>query len=89
VLFKTCTPVDDGTTLFFQFIGRNDSPPEEKWPDIISVDRAVQGEDRRILEAIDPDFPLDLTAEVHTKADRMTVEYRRILADLASAAPVG
>jgi phenylpropionate dioxygenase-like ring-hydroxylating dioxygenase large terminal subunit len=79
VLYKTCTPVDDETTLFFQFIGRNDSPPEEKWPDIISVDRAVQAEDRRILEAIDADFPLD----------RMTVEYRRILAGLAAAAPVG
>lgn len=87
VLFKTCTPVDDGTTLFFQFIARNDSPPKEKWADIASVDRAVQSEDRRILEVIDPDFPLDITAEVHTRADRMTVEYRRILADLASAAP--
>jgi phenylpropionate dioxygenase-like ring-hydroxylating dioxygenase large terminal subunit len=83
VLFKTCTPVDDHTTLFFQFIGRNDAPPPERWPDIIAVDRAVQAEDRRLLEAIDPDFPLDITAEVHTKADRMTVEYRRILADLA------
>lgn len=84
VLYKTCTPVDDGTTLFFQFIGRNDAPPESKWPDIISVDQAVQSEDRHILEAIDPDFPLDLTAEVHTKTDRMTVEYRRILAQLAA-----
>ena len=85
VLFKTCTPVDDGTTLFFQFIGRNDAPPEDRWPDIIAVDRAVQAEDRRVLEAIDPDFPLDLTAEVHTKADRMTVEYRRILSGLVDA----
>jgi phenylpropionate dioxygenase-like ring-hydroxylating dioxygenase large terminal subunit len=87
VLFKTCTPIDDRTTLFFQFIGRNDGPPPERWPDIIAVDRAVQAEDRGLLEAIDPDFPLDITAEVHTKADRMTVEYRRILADLA-AGPV-
>jgi phenylpropionate dioxygenase-like ring-hydroxylating dioxygenase large terminal subunit len=84
VLFKTCTPIDDYTTLFFQFIGRNDAPPPERWPDIIAVDRSVQAEDRRLLEAIDPDFPLDIAAEVHTKADRMTVEYRRILADLAS-----
>jgi phenylpropionate dioxygenase-like ring-hydroxylating dioxygenase large terminal subunit len=84
VLFKACTPVDDRTTLFFQFIGRNDAPPPERWPDIIAVDRAVQAEDRRLLEAIDPDFPLDITAEVHTKADRMTVEYRRVLADVAS-----
>jgi phenylpropionate dioxygenase-like ring-hydroxylating dioxygenase large terminal subunit len=84
VLFKTCTPVDDSHTLFFQFIGRNDSPPPEKWDDISSVDRAVQAEDRAILEEIDPDFPIDITTEVHTRADRMTVEYRRILAELAA-----
>lgn len=89
VLYKTCTPIDDGHTLFFQFIGRNDAPPEEKWADIAAVDRAVQAEDRRILEAIDPDFPLDITVEVHTRADRMTVEYRRILAELAVAELAG
>lgn len=87
VLFKTCTPVDDRTTLFFQFIGRNDAPPPERWAGIIEVDRAVQAEDRRLLEAIDPDFPLDIRTEVHTRADRMTVEYRRILAELATATP--
>ena len=83
VLFKTCTPVDDATTLFFQFIGRNDAPSPDRWDDITAVDRAVQAEDRALLEAIDPDFPLDLTAEVHTRADRMTIEYRRVLAELA------
>jgi phenylpropionate dioxygenase-like ring-hydroxylating dioxygenase large terminal subunit len=85
VLYKTATPVDDATTLFFQFIGRNDHPPPERWPDIVAVDRQVQSEDRRVLEGIEADFPLDLTAEVHTRADRMTIEYRRILADLAQA----
>ena len=89
VLFKTCTPIDDATTLFFQFIGRNDRPPPERWPDIVAVDRSVQEEDRRILEAIDPDFPLDIQAEVHTRADRMTVEYRRILAGLAAGTTAG
>jgi phenylpropionate dioxygenase-like ring-hydroxylating dioxygenase large terminal subunit len=83
VLYKTCTPVDDHTTLFFQFIGRNDAPAPERWEDITAVDRAVQAEDRALLEGVDPDYPLDLTAEVHTRVDRMTVEYRRVLAELA------
>jgi phenylpropionate dioxygenase-like ring-hydroxylating dioxygenase large terminal subunit len=83
VLYKTCTPVDDHTTLFFQFIGRNDSPDPERWEDITAVDRAVQAEDRLLLEGVDPDYPLELSAEVHTKVDRMTVEYRRVLTELA------
>lgn len=89
VLFKTCTPIDDHTTLFFQFIGRNDAPPPERWPQIIEVDLAVQAEDRAVLESINPDFPIDLRSEVHTRADRMTVEYRRILAELCAQAPAG
>jgi phenylpropionate dioxygenase-like ring-hydroxylating dioxygenase large terminal subunit len=89
VLYKTCTPVDDRTTLFHQFIARNDAPPPERWGDITAMDRAVQSEDRVLLEAIDPDYPIDLTVEVHTRADRMTIEYRRILADLAAGNPDG
>ncbi|MFI5040685.1 MAG: Rieske 2Fe-2S domain-containing protein [Acidimicrobiales bacterium] len=84
VLFKTATPVDDRTTLFCQFIARNDRPTQDRWGSIRATDRLVQSEDRALLEAIDPDFPTAVTTEVHTRADRMTVEYRRILADLAA-----
>lgn len=81
VLFKTATPVDDTTTMFCQFIARNDDPPPEKWEGITAVDRAVQAEDRELLAGVPTEFPLDLTAEAHVAADRMTVEYRRLLAD--------
>jgi len=84
VLFKTCTPIDDRTTLFCQFIGRNDHPAPERWEDIAAVDRAVQAEDRRLLERVNPDFPIDVTTELHTRSDRMTIEYRRVLAALAA-----
>ena len=84
VLYKTCTPIDDRHTLFCQFIGRSDHPAKERWDDIVAVDRAVQAEDKALLERINPDFPIDTTAELHTRADRMTIEYRRILADLAA-----
>ncbi|MFN3216175.1 MAG: Rieske 2Fe-2S domain-containing protein [Acidimicrobiales bacterium] len=88
VLFKTCTPVDDETTLFCQFIARNDDPPPERWEAISAVDIQVQAEDRALLENVNPDFPLEPTAELHTKADRMTLEYRKILAELASETTV-
>jgi Vanillate O-demethylase oxygenase C-terminal domain len=84
VLYKTATPVDDYTTLFCQFIARNDVPDAEKQAGIISVDHQVQCEDRALLEAINPEFPLEATTEIHTRSDRMTLEYRRILADLAA-----
>jgi phenylpropionate dioxygenase-like ring-hydroxylating dioxygenase large terminal subunit len=84
VLFKTATPVDDDTTLFCQFIARNDRPDVALRAEIAGVDRIVQSEDKVLLEGVKSDFPGDVTTELHTKSDRMTVEYRRILADLAS-----
>jgi phenylpropionate dioxygenase-like ring-hydroxylating dioxygenase large terminal subunit len=84
VLLKAATPIDDRTTLFFQFVARNDNPDADKQRGIIAVDKAVQAEDRAILERTKPDFPVGITEEVHTRADRMTIEYRRILGMLAS-----
>ena len=84
VLYKTCAPVDDHRTLFCQFVARNDDPDDEKARGIIGVDRTVQCEDRALLERMPSDFPAEVTTEVHTKGDRMTLEYRRILADLAA-----
>jgi hypothetical protein len=45
----------------------------------------VQSEDKALLENIEADFPVGITEEVHTKVDKMTLEYRRVLADLAGA----
>ncbi|MCU1373832.1 MAG: hypothetical protein JWO68_1118 [Actinomycetia bacterium] len=87
VLYKTATPVDDRTTLFCQFIARSDRPSPEIREQIAEVDRIVQSEDKRLLEAVNPDFPIDATSELHTRSDRMTLEYRRVLGDLTG--PVG
>ena len=83
VLFKTATPVDDNHTLFCQFIARNDNPDEKKRAGIIALDRRIQNEDRELLNSIRPEFPLEIQTEMHTRSDRMTVEYRKILAELA------
>jgi vanillate O-demethylase monooxygenase subunit len=47
--------------------------------------RRVTDEDRVVLETTSPDFPLDLTSEVHLRCDRTTVEYRRVLGRLTGA----
>lgn len=84
VLYKTAAPIDDHRTLFCQFIARNDDPDDAKQTGIINVDRVVQSEDRALLEGITSEFPVEITTEVHTKTDRMTVEYRKVLAELAA-----
>ncbi len=84
VLYKTATPVDDETTLFCQFIARNDAPDEEKIAGIIAMDRQVQSEDKVLLEGVRAEFPLEAATEIHTAADKMTIQYRRILAELAA-----
>lgn len=83
VLYKTCTPIDDRHTKFCQFIARSDHPDEAKQQGIVAIDRRVQSEDRALLEGVRPDFPLEITTEVHVKSDRMTLEYRKVLAELA------
>ena len=60
------------------------SPDVEKQKGIIAIDRQVQSEDRALLEGVRPDFPLEITTEVHVKSDRMTLEYRKVLAELAA-----
>jgi phenylpropionate dioxygenase-like ring-hydroxylating dioxygenase large terminal subunit len=84
VLYKTAAPVDDRSTLFCQFVARNDAPDDTRRAGIVAVDRQVQDEDRRLLERINPDFPIETTAELHTRSDRMTIEYRRVLAEIAA-----
>lgn len=82
ILFKGASPIDDHRSLFWQVAGRNDAPDDERWASIIAMDRAVTNEDRPILEGIRPEIPTDVTSEVHTRADRMTTEYRRLLATM-------
>lgn len=84
VLYKTAAPIDDGRTLFCQFIARNDAPDEDRRALMIAIDRAVQAEDKALLEGQGSEFPIDIDTEVHTRSDRMTLEYRKILAELAA-----
>ena len=53
--------------------------------DAVAFQMAVGAEDKAMLEKFRTHAtPIDLQAEVHTRADRNTVEMRRILADLVA-----
>jgi vanillate O-demethylase monooxygenase subunit len=84
-------PVDDDSCALHLFILRNgDRTGPEEMDAFVKYELAITDEDLVIQERYrDRSIPIDLTTEVHTKADRMTVELRRILADLVAAAEPG
>jgi hypothetical protein len=56
-------------------------------PAMVAYEAKILDEDLALQEQYrDRRFPLDLTEEVHIKADRATIELRRILADFVDAA---
>jgi len=58
-----------------------------KMAEAVAFEQAVLAEDLVVQEAYDElVLRLDPTVELHTRADRTTVELRRILADLVTAA---
>ena len=80
-------PVNATTTRLFCTDYRNDiaDTPHDRQR-AVDFQLAVAAEDRALLERVRrKGVPLDVTAEVHTKADRITLEMRRILGELVTA----
>ena len=81
-------PLNATTTRLFCTDYRNDiaDTPQDRQR-TVDFQMAVAAEDKALLERVRrKGVPLDVTAEVHTKADRITLEMRRILGDLAASA---
>jgi len=81
-------PVDDETVRIYSSLWRDDlGGSKERMREAIDFEMAVIDEDLRLQTRMAVlAMPLEITAEVHTRADRTTVELRRILADLVTAA---
>lgn len=79
-------PVDAHTTKVYVFDLRNDiADGHTTVEDAVAFQMAVGAEDKAMLEKFTTyATPIDLQAEVHTRADRNTVEMRRVLADLVA-----
>ncbi|MCU1459757.1 MAG: Rieske (2Fe-2S) iron-sulfur domain protein, partial [Actinomycetia bacterium] len=80
-------PVDSTTSRLYRWNLRNAAAagrrPDEEHD---RLDALVVEEDRSLLERFESKtLPLDLRAEMHTRADRATVELRRMLTDLCIA----
>jgi phenylpropionate dioxygenase-like ring-hydroxylating dioxygenase large terminal subunit len=87
ILFA-CSPERNGSTHVFKVVARNDSEGSESMIAKTVVDEdLILVEDLRVLEAYaEMVLHLDLRAEVHTKADRLSVAWRRLLADMVGLA---
>jgi vanillate O-demethylase monooxygenase subunit len=81
-------PVDATTTKLYCFDLRNDIlDGRSTAADTLAFQIAVATEDKVLLERIPiKATPLDVQAEVHTRADRITLEMRRALIDLVRMA---
>jgi vanillate O-demethylase monooxygenase subunit len=82
-------PVDADTTKLYCFDLRNDiADGRSTVAEAVEFQLAVAAEDKAMVERLaSTAMPLDLPAEVHTRADRNTVELRRVLRDLVTTAP--
>jgi vanillate O-demethylase monooxygenase subunit len=86
VVFNVASPVSARRVRAFFFVCRNfdfDVPAEE----VLEWEGRIMAEDKVIVESQRPEeLPLDLAAELHVQSDRMTIAYRRRLAELGLGA---
>ena len=82
------TPVDDETVRIYSSLWRDDlGGSEQRMRDAIDFEVAVVNEDLELQSQFEVlALPLDITAEIHTRADKTTVELRRILRDFVGDA---
>lgn len=81
VLLLCAAPIDDVTSLF-TFVSWRNHDHELPVEEFLAFDRAIGAEDRAMLERIGGVLPLDQSATVSVRADRLSVEWRRQFAAL-------
>jgi phenylpropionate dioxygenase-like ring-hydroxylating dioxygenase large terminal subunit len=86
-----CAPETATSTRIFKLMARDDLPePELQLPALLKFEDLVLDEDLAVLETYESmTLATDLRTEVHTRADRLSVAYRRMLADLFALASTG
>ena len=82
------TPEDEQTVRIYSSLWRNDlGGSSERMNEAVEFEVAVVEEDLALQSRYQSlGLPLDVTVEVHTRADRTTIELRRILSDFVAAA---
>jgi len=82
-------PESVGSTRIYKIMARNDFGGDPKLiADMLDFEDRVLDEDLDVLEAFPSNLlHLDPTVEVHTRADRLSLAYRRLLSRLVNGSP--
>ena len=87
----TVQPEDERTCRVYQTVTGPGLTDPDQAESAAKYEMSIFEEDldlqRRALSGLE--FPLDVAAELHTRADRVSVEFRRVLADAVSGLPEG
>lgn len=88
-LWMTASPVDDGVCRSFWYVCRTDDLAGDD-RDHLAFQAVVTAEDLPVVSAhAPPELPLEAGAELSVRTDKVSIEYRRWLRELASAALSG
>lgn len=82
VIVNNATPIDAGRMQLVQFHYRNDAEEAVPAAQLLAFERRIVDEDRRVIESIAPDFPLDTASETHIYTDRAGLLMRRKISAL-------
>ncbi len=82
-----CTPERPGQTRVYKLVARNDvSGDPRRLKEFIAEEDQILQEDLTVLDRYDHEtLPLDRTVEMHTRADRLSLAWRSLMADFVAA----
>ncbi|MBO0729087.1 MAG: hypothetical protein J2P57_07495, partial [Acidimicrobiaceae bacterium] len=85
ILF-TCTPETEDRTRVYKLLARNDLRGDpERLKAFVAEEDEILREDLAILERYDHSWvALDRTVELHTRADRLSLAWRTVMAELSA-----
>lgn len=85
VLWMTASPITMERTRTFWFVARSDALDEDDAEHLAFQQRILDEDEPVVCNQVPAALPLDPAAEVSVRTDRVSIEYRRFLRDLALA----
>jgi len=84
-LWMTASPLDRGSCRCFWFIARSDGHDEDDGPHLEFQARILAEDEPVVCNQDPPELPLEAGSELSVRTDRVSIEYRRWLGELAAA----
>ena len=88
-LWMTASPHDDGSCRTFWCIGRTDDLAGDDRAHLAFQAQVIAEDEPVVCNHVPPELPLDPADELSVRTDKVSIEYRRWLRDLATAATSG